>query len=235
MVGAPVKLILLTSILLASSAFAAQAADMIMPVEDAPTGASVAFYLFGAGGGVLPNDIDATQADVDPQEENAIFGLNPGYTVSGGLGVDLGNGLRIEGELGYLNVGTADLTLPDFQPDPISDDAPGSVTGYYAMANVWMSLPTGTIRPFVGGGLGLASLSVDAGPYFGDKSIDDSATAMAWQVGAGVEADIATNMELFARYRYLGVQDFTMTDVDSTDITADFNANILDVGLRVAF
>ena len=42
-------------------------------------------------------------------------------------------------------------------------------------------------------------------------------------------------MELFARYRYLGTQDFTMTDVDSTEITGAFDTNIVDVGLRVGF
>lgn len=229
------KLILLTSFLLASSSFAAQAADMFATAEEAPTVANGAFYLFGAAGGVLPNDIDATQAGVDPDEVNVVIGLDNGYTASGGLGYNLGNGLRIEGELGYLNVGTVDLTLPDYNGGAISDDAPGSVSGYYGMASVWMSLPTGSIRPFVGGGLGLASLTVDAGPYFGNKSIDDTATALAWQVGAGVEADIGSNMELFARYRYLGTQDFTMTDVDSTEITGAFDTNIVDVGLRVGF
>ena len=229
------KLILLTSIVLASSAFATQAADMFTTAEEAPTVASAAFYLFGAAGGVLPNDVDATQADVDPDEVNAIFGLDNGYTVSGGLGYNLGNGFRIEGELGYLNVGTVDLTLPDYEPDAISDDAPGSVSAIYGMASVWMSLPTGSIRPFVGGGLGLASLTVDAGPYFGDKSIEDTATALAWQVGAGVEADLGSNMEVFARYRYLGTEDFTMEDIDSTEITAAFDTSIVDVGLRVGF
>jgi opacity protein-like surface antigen len=229
------KLILLTACLLASSAFTAQAADLLTPAEDAPTVSSGAFYLFGAAGGVLPNDIEATQSGVDPDEVNAVIGLKEGYTASGGVGYRLGNGLRFEGELGYINVGTVDLTLPDYSPDAISDDAPGSVSGFYGMASVWMSLPTGSIRPFVGGGLGLASLTVDVGPYFGDKSIDDTATALAWQVGAGVEADIGSDMELFARYRYFGTQDFTMTDVDSTEITGTFHANIVDVGLRVSF
>lgn len=234
MAGVPMRLILLTSCLLASSAFAAQAADVFI-AQDAPTVANGAFYVFGAAGGVLPNDIDATQAGVDPDEVNAIVGLDTGYTASFGLGYRLGHGLRLEGELGYLNVGTVDLTLPDFEPDAISDDAPGSLSGYYGMVSMWMSLPTGTIRPFAGGGLGLATLTLDAGPYFGDKSIDDTATALAWQVGAGVEADIGSNMELVARYRYFGTQEFTMTDIDTTEVTGAFHANIVDVGLRVSF
>jgi opacity protein-like surface antigen len=229
------KLILLTSFLLASSAFATQAADMLDTAEEAPTVASAAFYLFGAAGGVLPNDVEATQADVDPDEVNAVFGLDNGYTVSGGLGYNLGNGFRIEGELGYLNVGTVDLTLPDFGGGGISDDAPGSVSALYGIASAWMSLPTGSVRPFVGAGLGMASLTVDAGPYFGGSSIEDTATALAWQVGAGVEADLGSNMEVFARYRYLGTGDFTMTDSDSTEITASFDTSIVDVGLRVGF
>ena len=89
--------------------------------------------------------------------------------------------------------------------------------------------------PIVGAGIGMLEASVNSGPYFGDKSLDDSDTAFAWQVGGGLDMDMASNLQLVARYRYLASSDFTVQDIDGTDVTSSLEAHLFDVGLRLSF
>ncbi|MDP4822601.1 MAG: porin family protein, partial [Aestuariivirgaceae bacterium] len=226
MTTAKISILALASMLAVSAT--ATAADM------STYSSAGGMYVFGMGGMANQSNLKATQDGVDPDEENVTLSLDNGYSVSGGLGYNLGNGLRLEAEIGYMKSDTDTITLPDYAGG-ISDDAPGDLSGTYGMASVWYALDTGAIRPFVGGGIGIMKASADSGPYFGNKSLDDSDTAFAWQVGGGLEMDMSSNLQLVARYRYLATSDFTLQDIDDTDITSSVEAHLVDVGLRLNF
>lgn len=223
--------------IIAAIPLAAQASDL--PLKKAPVAPvsmvkpSGSLYVFGMGGSVVPNTVEASQ-DVLGSEIEVLVDVDTGYTLSGGIGYNFGNGLRIEGELGHLSVGTSHISLPDF---PLDSDADGDISGTYAMANAWYAFDLGAIRPFVGGGVGYAMLNMDSSYFLSEPTdgVDDGDNAFAWQMGAGVEFDIASNISLIARYRYFATGDFTVQDDDNTDVDASLNANIFDIGLRVSF
>jgi opacity protein-like surface antigen len=213
---------------LAASAISASAADLY--TAPAPMGGMYASIF---GGAVFPYSISATQDSANPAERNANISLDTGFSVSGDLGYDFGNGFRVEGQFGYLNMDTDTLTLPN--AGPISDDMPGTLDGIYGMANGWYAFEMGAFKPFVGGGIGFASMSIDAGPYFGGISVDDSDTAFAWQVGGGAEFAVSENISLVGRYRYFATSDFSVRDSDGTDISASFDTHIVEAGIRFEF
>jgi opacity protein-like surface antigen len=191
-------------------------------------------YLFGMGGISMPRTLEASQ-DVDGTDyDHAEITLENGYSLSGGMGYNLGNGLRVEAELGTLNFDTDEISFPDAGPEYFAD-APGTVDATYAMVSAWYSFDTGSIRPFVGAGVGMIEANMDSGPYFDDKSVDDSDSAFAWQVGGGLEMDLASNLQLVTRYRYVSSSDFTVQDSDNTDVTSSLDAHIIDAGIRLNF
>jgi opacity protein-like surface antigen len=189
-------------------------------------------YLFGMGGISMPRTLEASQDVGGTDYDHAEITLEDGYSLSGGMGYNLGNGLRVEAEIGSFKSDTDTITFPDAN---IDDDAPGSLKAMYGMVSAWYSFDTGSIRPFVGAGVGMIEANMDSGPYFGDKSVDDSDSAFAWQVGGGLEMDLASNLQLVARYRYVSSSDFTVQDSDNTDVTSSLDAHIIDAGIRLNF
>ena len=91
------------------------------------------------------------------------------------------------------------------------------------MANAYLSLPAGAWRPYVGAGIGQAHVEADnAGfanfPLVTDRT-NDSDNAFAWQLMAGVGYQIAPNLELGTRYRYLNIDETTLVS-DAGDVQA---------------
>jgi opacity protein-like surface antigen len=217
--------------LLASVALSSMASAADMSAQGYSEGG---LYVFGMGGMSLPRTIEASQ-DVDGTDfDHAEITLDNGYSLSAGMGYNLGNGLRVEAELGTLNFDTDEISFPDAGSE-FFDDAPGTLDATYTMVSAWYSFDTGSVRPFVGAGVGMIDANMDSGPYFGDVSVDDSDTAFAWQVGGGLEMDLASNLQLVARYRYVSSSDFTVQDSGNTDVTASLDAHIIDAGIRINF
>ena len=104
------------------------------------------------------------------------------------------------------------------------------------MVNGWYGFDLGGISPFIGGGVGVASLAVDAEfPALPTASIDDSAVTWAAQLGAGVSFALTEDISLTGRYRYLTTGEVSLTDVDGDENVGSASANILDIGLKVSF
>jgi opacity protein-like surface antigen len=147
-------------------------------------------YLSGnIGFGMRPD------ADITPGPNE--FDNDPAFALNGAIGFELNPMFRVEGELGY-HFNTADV--PGFPQD-------FTFSAVSFMANAYFDVPTNSpIRPYVGGGLGFASINLEEDLGF---EADDSDVVGAFQFMAGIGYDISPRATLTFGYRY-----FTTSDPD---------------------
>ena len=135
---------------------------------------------------------------------------------------DLDNGLVLNGAIGY-DFGSARLEAAvGYQKHDLSDEDE-DVSLLTVMGNAYYDIDTDSdITPYLmaGAGWARAESSVD----------DDSETAFAWQVGAGLGFQVAECTTLDLGYRYLKPNTF---DFDGDDVKASSH-NIM-LGLRQTF
>lgn len=220
-------LTLIAASLLTGTAFAADL-QVYAPVDMSDPVAAGNFYASVFGGVSMIDDFDFVSSVGDTPGS---MSFDTGYGIDAALGYDFGNGLSIEGQVGYLNGDASDVTYGGQDAD-----VEGSASITYAMVNGWYAFDMGGITPFIGGGVGAASLAVDATfPALPTASIDDSAVTWAAQIGAGVSLALTEDISLTGRYRYLATGEVSLTDVDGDENTGSASASILDVGLKIAF
>ena len=146
-----------------------------------------------------------------------------GYNIGGRIGFK-SNPMRYEGELTYI---TADLDA--FQVDSTPQSGVQGLSNTFAfMANVYYDFPglTPSIEPFVGVGLGFASVSTklsnqNPGSYV---SINNANTPFAYQATLGLTYNFTENFALDLAYRYLRT-----TQVNT--IGEDYQANLATLGI----
>ncbi|SFZ80943.1 Opacity protein [Devosia enhydra] len=208
----------------------ATAADLYVPPvapmmsEPASVGA---FYASIFGGAAFLNDFDFVSSVGDTPGS---MSFDTGYSVDGAIGYSFGNGLSVEGQVGYLSAAANGLVY-----DGNDLDVEGTASITYAMVNAWYGIDLGGVTPFIGAGIGAAAVSVDADFAFTTESIDDTQTTWAAQVGAGVSINVADNIALTGRYRYLTTGEVSLVDEDSDLNTGSASASIIDAGLKLSF
>ena len=209
----------------------AAAADLyvppVQPMMSAPSSVGN-FYASIFGGAAFVNDFDfISSVDANP----GAMSFDPGYSVDGAIGYDFGNGLSVEGQVGYLNAGISGTV---YDGNDLVTEGSASIT--YAMLNAWYGIDLGGVTPFVGAGLGVASLAVDADfTDFSTASIDDTETTWAAQIGAGLSVDVADNIAVTGRYRYMTTGEVSLTDASNHQNTGSASASIVDAGLKLSF
>ena len=225
----------LSTALLAGSVAVASAADLLIeaPAPVAPVLSAGGLYVSAFGGAAILDDVDYTGSNGATGETY----FDNGYNLDAAIGYDFGNGLSVETQLGYLN---AAQTGGTYVNSPINTDVPVTGTGsvLYGMVNAWYSVDLGGITPFIGGGLGVASVTLDStytGLLFAPSTFKDSATTYAAQIGGGVAVAVTDNLDLVGRYRYFATGDFDVVDGQGTTLTSNFGVHLLDVGLKLAF
>ena len=147
----------------------------------------------------------------------------------GAVGYGFGNGLRVEGEIGYRMNGLDTITLDSVDlsitPPGVSGSIPiGLTTGLNGdtdvlsfMANLAYDFDTDSgFRPYLGAGVGVALLFTDASltvPILGDVSlVDDTAVAFAYQAMAGVDYALDESWSVGLEYRFFGTLSPDYTD-----------------------
>lgn len=115
------------------------------------------------------------------------------------------------------------------------------------MANGYYDFATGhKIKPFVGAGIGIASISAHtAAPSATTVSLtsSDTATVFAYQVTAGASYPVADHIDVTASYRYLGTSEGTfnttlnngLTPIGTAPTKISYSDNIIRVGVRYTF
>lgn len=194
-----------------------------------------------------------------------------GFVVGGALGRDLVNDVRIEIETAYRKFDLEDHTwmqgygrfwygyahhkygLSSSRSSTVTTrfriDNEGDASVWSFLVNVWydIDLPNTHVTPFIGGGIGLAHLSLDyrarvvasfsttgtlSNVYGGaiSSQFDESDWVFAYQFGAGLAYALGNGPLLTAQYRYFGTED---ADVGATEL--DVESHNFLVGLTIPF
>ena len=103
------------------------------------------------------------EASASGSGTNATVETDLGWGVLGGLGIDLGNNFRVEGETFYASNGTKSVVGTVSGTAVNSSDASGAVSTLAFMANAAYDFTNAyAITPYIFGGAGLAMVSADA-------------------------------------------------------------------------
>ena len=127
--------------------------------------------------------------------------------------------------------------------DGVVAASPITVNGNFSMlafmANVDYDFDTGSRWvPYVGGGLGVATISIDTEDANGNSFADDSDTVFAYQVGAGLGYEFpleeGRSVTVSLDWRYFGTQDPTFKG-DLTGTEFDVGISGHDIGMSVIY
>lgn len=224
---------------MAAPALAQQSAPVMTPVGGFSFGQ---FYLRGDAGGAF--SAGTSLKSTDPDAPTSLLG--PGQRLTGNTGnsgiFDLGFGARL---------------LPWLRWDATMSYLPGmkfSGSGNAAHLNSWVGLVNGYVdlkglipaafgpfQPYVDGGIGAASNTMDTldTALGGGAITGNTRTSFAYGVGAGVGYPVAPQVTLDLAYRYLDLGDAaTGTSSASGPVTAlktDVRENTVTLGLRYMF
>jgi len=122
-------------------------------------------------------------------------------------------------------------------PQPVD----GAFSMLAFMGNVDYDFDTGSRwKPYVGGGLGLAIISLDTETDTGTSLADDSDTVLAYQVGAGIGYEFpleeGRSITVSLDWRYFGTQTPTFTgDVTGAEFDVEINGHDIGIGLIYGF
>jgi len=211
---------------------AASAADLYTPppaevaIAPAPVGG---WYVGIHGGAAFPLNMksrgglfaeDYSSGDYLIGGASGKTHFDTGWLVGGTVGYEMGNGLRGELEVTYLNAGNKKVkgswgydaydagdNLIDWDAGNYSIKTKGHLDATFVLANLWYDFNSmGAFKPYVGGGVGVAFVgqNLKAGGF---KLLDDSSTAFAFQAGAGVKWALSDAVDLDVGYRFKGALD----------------------------
>jgi outer membrane protein OmpA-like peptidoglycan-associated protein len=179
-------------------------------------------YIGGAGGlNFLTEDSDLNAVEAEFEDFN--------WAVSGALGYALGNGLRLETEVGYRpndvdNItgvagGSGDVDVLNWMFNALYD------------LDYW-NLP---VKPYVGAGIGIAHVDFDGVTPVAGSTINDSDIGFAFQGIAGLSLDLTENLAATLDYRHLRVPNVSFRTNGGTNVDSDYATNQIMIGLRYTF
>lgn len=163
------------------------------------------FYIDLAGGAVFLQD----QGD---------FSFDTGWSITGAFGVNLGHGLSVEVESGYM---TSDVEGFDGETEFAIGSLSGEVTVVPIMANLKYVAPvTSLFNFYVGAGLGTiySDNSVNIGPL----DFEDDGWDFAFQGIAGISIPMSEVLSFEVGYRFLGTG-FDSNELRSHSVEAGIN------------
>jgi len=197
----------------------------------------------------------ASSADADDQRWPMWYiGITGGYSYMGDQDVDsataskvsAGNGFGVGGSIGYLpnsslpllNALRFEIEVTYHQNDintvhfhnGTSTGGSGTYDSTAYMANVFYDIPTGTKwSPYIGGGIGMATLHI---PLANRVGTDDSDDEFAYQgmAGIGYSPDSIPNTVWSIGYRYLGTD-----DADLGNAKVKYSTSNVEAGVRFRF
>jgi opacity protein-like surface antigen len=162
--------------------------------------------------------------------------------------VQMENGWGVGGEIGYLPSSSmplvnalrfeAEVTYHENKVSRVnlvgggqigSNGANYSTTAY--MANMFYDLPTGSNwSPYIGGGMGMASIHLPTNSNAGNTSSTDNEFAYQGLVGIGYSPDTIPNTQWSLGYRYLATSDAAFGGS-----TVKYSTNNVEVGAKFRF
>ena len=152
-------------------------------------------YVSLQGGGSFLSDADNVGGGISIESS-----FETGYNVSGAAGYSFKNGIRLEGEISYRRNSLDKLTITADggvgvalgvgSLNGISADADGNVSALSFMANAFYDFRlANSVKPYVGGGIGVARLSINDAAVLGITLVDDDDIVFAYQEDPASEVD----------------------------------------------
>ena len=213
-------------------------------VESQPENQSTGFYVGGHLGAIIE--------DLEVNSGSLATDKNTGFVIGGVLGYDFGN-FRVDGEL-IFRLNTIDsLGGVSLNPGGFSEEKDSSTYVSSYMVNGYFDFPTeGPLKPYIGGGIGFATVSIDwVTPVFffsSDPVADDNDSGLAYQFSAGIGYEIDINPEINPTtivvtlgYRYFAIEELQMMFASSSPInpgspfTIEYQSHEFLIGARVLF
>ena len=244
-------LVLVASVL---SVGAAVAADL--PVRKAPAfvGSSFTpgFYVIAGGGLLLPGSADSRERDCTPPAGFTLCGsVNPigasnGWSVMAALGYRFNPWFRGDIGIGHARVAASgsraalpgEIGAPSYSADFRTTVV--MATGYVELAGLVAPRSFGIFEPFVGAGIGGASINV-SDLRFSNTALPNtfflpggSATNFAWKLTAGTGIRLAPQWRVDIAYAYydLGTAGTAAGPVTATPAFGAFNTTGFDFRAR---
>ncbi len=201
-----------------------------------PAYAQSKWYIGGGAGGTFLMDSELD----DPTGILAAIGtetsFDTGYYVGGTVGYAWANNnndtvFRLEGELSYRQNDFDQFTVLGFD-----FDMDGDTSALGLMVNGFYDIGTGTSwKPYLGGGIGLALVSINDATVVGIPLADDDDTVFAYQLGAGLGYEVNPNLTISLDYRFFATVDPDFTDPTGIEFSAEYMSHNIGLGLRYGF
>ncbi len=189
-----------------------------------------AWYVAGGLGASFPNDVDITQAGATLTTE-----LDTGILATGAFGRSFDNQIfRAEAEVLY---NTNDVSTVSALG--ISSAGSGDISTLGLMVNGYYDIDTNSKwRPYIGGGIGGANVSINSLSGLGVLIADDDTTVFAYQVKVGVAYEFTQALAATLGYRFFATEDadFVDSSVPGAAFSTDgIEAHIVEFGVRFRF
>lgn len=193
------------------------------------------FYVGARGGAVWADDTQFTITGPALIENTYDLGF-AGSLFVGFEVPDLyhGFGMRLEGELGYMQ---AEVDFHTVAGTPATAaNSFGSTDAFTAMANLYADYTLGALRPFIGGGVGVARVGFEGHGVTGNLGVmDNTENGFAWQVSGGLAYDVTADITVEAMVRYQNIQGVELFSATGPVSTVDLSSTQVLLGARFSF
>ena len=167
-------------------------------------------YLSLGGGITLPTDSDFSGAVISTSAD-----LDAGWVGSGAIGYKFSNDIRAEFELSNRSSDVDALSA--------ASNGSGEIGVGSAMGNVLYNFRgESAFTPYLGLGIGLASVDVDGVQPVGGSVLDDSDSVFAYQGIVGLGYRLGGRTQLFADYRYFATSDSSLSTRANVSVDSDY-------------
>ena len=171
-------------------------------------------------GGIGASLVDDSTVRVQGMSDSAEMKFDTGLFLGGAIGYDLGNNVRLEGEVSYMTTDVDRVYGPGSSFD-VSNDV--NVLSY--LVNFYYDVKNQSPSTFIiGGGIGVSNVEVDNDGY------DD--TVFAYQVGAGVGYATSDSVTIEVGYRYLATSNPEF-EYNGIRVEAEVGSHNIYCGVRV--
>ncbi len=187
------------------------------------------WYVGISGGYTYMSDQDVSSASASSMQMNGGYGIGGsiGYLPSSSIPVI--NALRFEAEVTYHQNNVDRVNRTGGRPQIGGNDANYSSTAY--MVNTFYDLQTGTKwTPYIGAGIGFASLHLPTSSNAGNTSSSDNEFAYQGMVGVGYSPDSIPNTQWSVGYRYLATSNPSFDNASTK-----YSTNNFEVGGKFKF
>ncbi len=173
--------------------------------------------------------------------------FDTGFNVAVAVGYGIRNSaIRVEGEVSYrrndldkltiTNDGGAGVAAGVGSLNGLSLAADGDVSALSGMVNAFYDFQlANSVKPYVGGGIGVARLSINDAAVLGITVVDDDDIVFAYQVGGGVGFEATPTTTIFLDYRYFATADPSFSDVLGGAFDSEYASHNVSVGIRHNF